>query len=74
MLVCWGFRGVAVHDAWRRTTTYADVEHSCVRARAARVGRVADVASGDADWCWATQAADASWLASGCHGGRRVRR
>jgi transposase len=54
------FRGVAVHDAWAPYDTYADVQHQLCCAHALRelVG-VADTAPSDADWCWATQAADA---------------
>ena len=54
------FRGVAVHDAWAPYDTYADVEHQLCCAHALReLAGVADVAPGDADWCWARQAADA---------------
>ena len=54
------FRGVAVHDAWAPYDTYADVEHQLCCAHALReLAGVADTAPADADWCWATQAADA---------------
>ncbi len=54
------FRGVAVHDAWAPYDTYTDVEHQLCCAHALReLAGVADVAPGDADWCWARQAADA---------------
>jgi transposase len=54
------FAGVAVHDAWAPYDTYADVEHQLCCAHALReLQGVADAASADADWCWATQAADA---------------
>ena len=54
------FRGVAVHDAWAPYDTYADVEHQLCCAHALReLAAVADTAPADADWCWATQAADA---------------
>lgn len=53
------FRGVAVHDAWAPYDTYADVEHQLCCAHALReMQAVADTMT-DADWCWATQAADA---------------
>lgn len=54
------FRGVAVHDAWAPYDTYLDAEHQLCCAHALReLAGVADTASSDADWCWATQAADA---------------
>jgi transposase len=54
------FRGVAVHDAWAPYDTYADVEHQLCCAHALReLQGVADAAPADANWCWATQAADA---------------
>ncbi|WP_246633866.1 IS66 family transposase, partial [Pseudonocardia nigra] len=54
------FRGVAVHDAWAPYDTYADVEHQLCCAHALReLAGVTDAAPPDADWCWATQAADA---------------
>jgi transposase len=54
------FGGVAVHDAWAPYDTYADVEHQLCCAHAVReLATVADTAPADADWCWATQAADA---------------
>lgn len=54
------FRGVAVHDAWAPYDTYADVEHQLCCAHALReLQGVSDAAPSDADWCWATQAADA---------------
>jgi transposase len=54
------FRGVAVHDAWAPYDTYADVEHQLCCAHALReLAGVAETAGSDADWCWATQAADA---------------
>lgn len=54
------FRGVAVHDAWAPYDTYADVEHQLCCAHALReLQAVADTADPEADWCWATQAADA---------------
>jgi transposase len=53
------FGGVAVHDAWAPYDTYADVEHQLCCAHAVReLAAVADTAPADADWCWATQAAD----------------
>jgi transposase len=54
------FRGVAVHDAWAPYDTYVDVEHQLCCAHALReLAAVADTAPSDADWCWATQVADA---------------
>jgi transposase-like protein len=54
------FRGVAVHDAWAPYDTYAEVEHQLCCAHALReLAAVADTQPADADWCWATQAADA---------------
>ena len=54
------FGGVAVHDAWAPYDTYADVEHQLCCAHAMReLAAVTDTAPADADWCWATQAADA---------------
>ena len=54
------FGGVAVHDAWAPYDTYADVEHQLCCAHALReLAAVTDTAPADADWCWATQAADA---------------
>jgi transposase len=54
------FRGVAVHDAWAPYDTYLDAEHQLCCAHALReLAAVADTAPADADWCWATQAADA---------------
>jgi transposase len=53
------FGGVAVHDAWAPYDTYADVEHQLCCAHALReLAAVTDTAPADADWCWATQAAD----------------
>jgi len=54
------FRGVAVHDAWAAYDTYPDIEHQLCCAHAQReLAAVTDAAGPDADWCWATQAADA---------------
>jgi len=54
------FRGVAVHDAWAPYDTYLDIEHQLCCAHALReLQAVAETAPPDADWCWATQAADA---------------
>ena len=54
------FRGVAVHDAWAPYDTYVDVEHQLCCAHALRelAGRRRHRRP-NADWCWATQAADA---------------
>jgi transposase len=54
------FRGVAVHDAWAPYDSYLDVEHQLCCAHALReLQAVTDTAPPGADWCWATQAADA---------------
>ncbi|HET9655173.1 MAG TPA: IS66 family transposase [Kineosporiaceae bacterium] len=54
------FHGVAVHDAWAPYDTYAEPEHQLCCAHALReLAAVTDAAPADADWCWATQAADA---------------
>ena len=54
------FRGVAVHDAWAPYDTYLDADHQLCCAHALReLAAVTDTASVDAEWCWATQAADA---------------
>jgi len=53
------FSGVAVHDAWAPYDTYADVEHQLCCAHALReLAAVTDTVP-NADWCWATQTADA---------------
>src|SRR5690606_36659934 len=52
--------GVAVHDAWAPYDTYIDADHLLCCAHALReLAGVTDAAPGDADWFWATQAADA---------------
>jgi transposase len=54
------FRGVAVHDAWAPYDTYLDADHQLCCAHALReLAAVTDTAPVDAEWCWATQAADA---------------
>jgi transposase len=54
------FHGIAVHDAWAPYDTYLEVEHQLCCAHALReLTAVADSSPADADWCWATQAADA---------------
>jgi transposase len=54
------FRGVAVHDAWAPYDTYLDAEHQLCCAHALReLQAVAETTPADAQWCWATQAADA---------------
>jgi transposase len=54
------FRGVAVHDAWAPYDTYVNADHQLCCAHALReLQAVADTAGPDAEWCWATQAADA---------------
>jgi transposase len=53
------FRGVAVHDAWAPYDRYVDAEHQLCCAHALReLQGIADTAA-DAQWCWATQVADA---------------
>jgi len=54
------FHGVAVHDAWAPYDTYLDAEHQLCCAHALReLAGVAETAPVEADWCWATQVADA---------------
>jgi transposase len=53
------FRGVAVHDAWAPYDTYTDVDHQLCCAHAQRELAAAADTMTAADWCWATQAADA---------------
>ncbi|MGH8963814.1 MAG: IS66 family transposase [Actinomycetes bacterium] len=57
------FRGVAVHDAWASYDTYLDAEHQLCCAHALReLQAVTDTntdADPEAEWCWATQAANA---------------
>jgi transposase len=58
------FRGVAVHDAWAPYDTYVNADHQLCCAHALRelqavTDAMADTAGPDAEWCWATQAADA---------------
>jgi transposase len=54
------FRGVAVHDAWAPYDTYLDADHQLCCAHALReLQSVTDAAPDNADWCWATQAAEA---------------
>lgn len=54
------FRGVAVHDAWAPYDTYVNADHQLCCAHALReLQAVTDTAGPDAEWCWATQAADA---------------
>jgi hypothetical protein len=54
-----GFGGVAVHDAWAPYDTYTNVGHQLCCAHALReLQGVADTTP-EAEWCWATQAAEA---------------
>ena len=54
------FHGVAVHDAWAPYDTYINADHQLCCAHALReLQAVTDAADPEADWCWATQAADA---------------
>jgi hypothetical protein len=55
---------VAVHDAWAPYDTYVNADHQLCCAHALRelqavTDTMADTAGPDAEWCWATQAADA---------------
>jgi transposase len=53
------FRGIAVHDAWASYDAYVDAEHQLCCAHALReLAGVVDTVP-EAEWCWATQAADA---------------
>jgi transposase len=52
--------GVAVHDAWAPYDSYLEPAHQLCCAHALReLQGVADLAAGEQQWCWATQAADA---------------
>jgi hypothetical protein len=51
-------RGVAVHDAWRPVTATSTPNTSCAAQALRELHGVADTAT-DAQWCWATQVADA---------------
>jgi transposase len=53
------FRGIAVHDAWAPYDTYLEVTHQLCCAHALRELTADADAATDADWCWATQTADA---------------
>jgi len=54
------FHGVAVHDAWAPYDTYVNADHQLCCAHVLReLQAVSDAADPNADWCWATQAADA---------------
>lgn len=53
------FRGIAVHDAWAPYDTYRDVGHQLCCAHAQRELQAVADTDAHADWCWATQAADA---------------
>ncbi len=49
-----------MHDAWAPYDTYLDVDHQLCCAHVLReLAGVAEAASTDSEWCWATQAADA---------------
>ncbi|WP_424235356.1 IS66 family transposase [Actinophytocola sp.] len=51
---------MAVHDAWAPYDTYTDADHQLCCAHVLReLQAVSDAADPEADWCWATQAADA---------------
>jgi transposase len=53
------FQGIAVHDAWAPYDTYLHANHQLCCAHALReLQGVTEAAPGDADWCWATQAAE----------------
>ena len=55
------FRRTAVHDAWAPYDSYLDVDHQlcCAHALQELAGVAETATAGQADWCWATQAADA---------------
>jgi hypothetical protein len=53
------FRGVAVHDAWASYDTYLDAEHQLCCAHALRELQAVADTDPEAEWCWATQAANA---------------
>jgi len=53
------FRGVAVHDAWAPYDTYLDAEHQLCCAHALRELQAVTDTDPEAEWCWATQAANA---------------
>jgi transposase len=58
------FHGVAVHDAWAPYDTYVNADHQLCCAHALRelqavTDSTTDTADPEANWCWATQAADA---------------
>jgi transposase len=55
-----GFKGVAVRDAWAPYDSYADASSQLCNAHVLReLQAVTETAGPDADWCWATQTADA---------------
>jgi hypothetical protein len=55
-----GYTGVAVHDAWAPYDTYTDSTHALCNAHVLReLQAVTDAHTGAADWCWATQTAQA---------------
>jgi transposase len=54
------FHGIAVHDAWAPYDNYLDVDHQLCCAHALReLAGVAETSTGQRDWCWAIQTADA---------------
>jgi transposase len=53
------FAGVAVHDAWAPHDTYTAPDHQLCCAHALRELQAVTDAAPPAQWCWATQAAEA---------------
>ena len=54
-----GFTGVAVHDAWAPYGTYEDATHALCNAHVLRELQAVIDVTGDGQWCWAAQAAEA---------------
>lgn len=54
-----GFGGIAVHDAWAPYDTYDQATHALCNAHVLRELQAVIDATGDGQWCWAAQAADA---------------
>jgi transposase len=54
-----GFTGIAVHDAWGPYDTYRQATHALCNAHLLRELQAVIDTTGDGQWCWAAQAADA---------------
>jgi transposase len=54
-----GFGGIAAHDAWAPYDTYGQATHALCNAHLLRELQAVIDATGDGQWCWAVQAADA---------------